>query len=103
MEAESCFSIRKNGSHSFSISQADDKYIIEAIKIKFDISNPIREIPLKSGKTLYLIESYKKATLLNIINFLDSGVLCKILYTVFIQYIKFYTKRHTLKNLKEKN
>ena len=32
IEAEGCFSIRKNNNHSFSIGQNDDIYLINAIK-----------------------------------------------------------------------
>ncbi len=63
-EAEGCFSIRENRNHSFSISQLNDKYILEAIKIKFSISNEVRLIP-KYGD-FYLIEVYRMETLLTI-------------------------------------
>jgi len=36
-EAEGCFSIRQNGSHSYSIAQKEDEAIIKAIKNFFHI------------------------------------------------------------------
>jgi len=65
IEAEGCFSIREiSNSHSFSISQNNDKYILEAIKINFDIKNDIRKINNK----FWFIEIYRKFTLIKIIN-----------------------------------
>ena len=64
IEAEGCFSLRKNGNHSFSIGQNDDKYLIEAIKAYFNASNIVRN----SYGRFYSIEIYRKKSLLNIIN-----------------------------------
>jgi hypothetical protein len=65
IEAEGCFSIReKSNNHSFSISQNNDKYILEAIKNHFDIKNEIRKINNK----FWFIEIYRKLTLIKIIN-----------------------------------
>jgi len=64
IEAEGCFSLRKNGNHSFSIGQNDDKYLIEAIKAYFNASNIVRN---PYGR-FYSIEIYRKKSLLNIIN-----------------------------------
>ena len=65
IEAEGCFIIRdKSNNHSFSISQNNDKYILEAIKNHFDIKNEIRKINNK----FWFIEVYKKLTLIKIIN-----------------------------------
>lgn len=65
IEAEGCFSIRdKSNNHSFSISQINDKYILEAIKNHFDIKNEIRKINNK----IWFIEIYRKLTLIKIIN-----------------------------------
>lgn len=88
-EAESCFSIRKNGYHSFSISQVNDSYLIEAVKLKFNLTNKIREIYLDSGKTLYSIETYKREKLLDIIEFFDRPDLAKFKGEKLISYIKF--------------
>ena len=64
IEAEGCFSIRKNSYHSFSIGQNDDFYLINSIKNFFDISNKIRN---PYGK-FYSLEVYKKDKLKFIIN-----------------------------------
>jgi Cytochrome C and Quinol oxidase polypeptide I/LAGLIDADG endonuclease len=65
IEAEGCFSIRdKSNNHSFSMSQNNDKYILEAIKNHFDIKNEIRKINNK----FWFIEIYRKLTLIKIIN-----------------------------------
>jgi Cytochrome C and Quinol oxidase polypeptide I/LAGLIDADG endonuclease len=65
IEANGCFSIRNvSNNHSFSIKQTNDKNILDAIKIHFDINNKIRKINNKS----WLIEIYKKLYLIKIIN-----------------------------------
>ena len=56
IEAEGCFSIRKNNNHSFSIGQNDDIYLINAIKQFFGVANAIRNPYLN----FYSIEIYKK-------------------------------------------
>lgn len=65
VEAEGCFSLRKNGNHSFSIGQNDDKYIIEAIKTIFKMNSVVRN----PYSNFYSIEVYKKDTLFGIISF----------------------------------
>jgi hypothetical protein len=65
IEAEGCFVIRdKSNNHSFSICQNNDKYILEAIKIHFDIKNQIRKINNK----FWFIEIYRKWILIKILN-----------------------------------
>lgn len=64
VEAEGCFSIRKNSYHSFSIGQNDDKYILDKIQSHFNITNQVRKI----GDRFWLIEVYKKLVLINIIH-----------------------------------
>lgn len=63
IEAEGCFSIRQNNSHSFSIGQNDDKYLIDAIRNHFSIQSQTRN----PYKTFWLIETYRVSTLHNII------------------------------------
>jgi hypothetical protein len=63
IEAEGCFSIRQNNSHSFSIGQNDDKYLIDAIRKHFSIQSQTRN----PYKTFWLIETYRVSTLHNII------------------------------------
>lgn len=66
IEAEGCFSIRKNKQTSFSISQNKDIYILNVIKTYFNAANVIRT-PYKN-KSFYSLEIYKKDILLKIIN-----------------------------------
>ena len=66
IEAESCFSIRKNKNSSFSIGQNNDIYILNFIKKHFDISNMIRR-PYKD-KDFYFLEVYRKDVLKKIIH-----------------------------------
>lgn len=63
IEAEGCFSVRKNNNHSFSIGQNHDLYLIDAIKQFFGVTNKIRNPYSK----FYFLEIYKKQVLLNII------------------------------------
>nr|YP_009630848.1 hypothetical protein HM01MITGene05 [Hypsizygus marmoreus]QBZ73681.1 hypothetical protein HM01MITGene05 [Hypsizygus marmoreus] len=64
IEAEGCFSIRKNNVHSFSIGQNDDFYLINAIKQFVRATNIVRN---PYGK-FYFIEIYNKETLKQIID-----------------------------------
>jgi hypothetical protein len=64
IEAEGCFSIRKNKNHSFSIGQNSDLYLLNAIKKFFGISSKVRN----SHKDFYLLEIYKKEILDKIIS-----------------------------------
>jgi hypothetical protein len=65
IEAEGYFSIKNiSTNHSFSIQQSNDKYILNAIKNHFHIKNKIRKINNK----FWLLEIYKKSTLIKIIN-----------------------------------
>ena len=61
IEAEGCFCIRQNGSHSFSIGQNKDVQLIDAIRTYFKSSNKIRVIPkLESVDHFYLLEIANK-------------------------------------------
>ena len=64
IEAEGCFCLRKSNNHSFSIGLKNDKYLLEAIANKFNITNKIRVI----DQDFYFLEVYKKSVLLNISN-----------------------------------
>ena len=64
IEAKGCFSIRVNENHSFSIGQNEDFYLLDNIKIFFNLSVMVKN----PYKKVYLIESYKKETLNRIIN-----------------------------------
>ena len=65
IEAEGSFSIRTiSNNHSFSIGQNDDKFILDKIKNHFYITNQVRKI----NDRFWIIEVFKKSTLINIIN-----------------------------------
>jgi cytochrome c oxidase subunit 1 len=64
IEANGCFSIRVNNNHSFWIRQNQDFYLLENIKLFFNLSVMVRN----PYKKLYIIETYKKETLSTIIN-----------------------------------
>lgn len=64
IEAEGCFSIRKDNNHSFSIGQNDDLYLINAIKQFLGATNIVRN----PKSNFYFIEIYKKEILKTIIN-----------------------------------
>lgn len=63
IEAESCFCLRKSNNHSFSISQKNEKDLLEYIKIYFDVKTIIR--CLKND--LWLLETYRRSSLNNVI------------------------------------
>ena len=64
IEAEGCFSMRKNGHHSFSIGQKNDIFILNFIRNYFSIEAKIRS----PYRDFYSIETYNKSTLINVIN-----------------------------------
>ena len=64
IEAEGCFSIRKNNNHSFSIVKNDDFYIINRIKEYIKSTNIVRN----PYGNFYSLEIYKKETLKQITN-----------------------------------
>jgi autonomous glycyl radical cofactor GrcA len=64
IEAEGCFSIRKNNYHSFSIAQKDEEELINSIKLYFDIQSKVRN----TKGNMWSVETYRKSTLLNLIN-----------------------------------
>ena len=66
IEAEGCFSIRKNKNTSFSIAQNNDIYLLNNIKTHFTISNVIRKPYI--NKEFYSLEVYKKDVLNKIID-----------------------------------
>lgn len=63
IEAEGCFSIRQNNNHSFSIGQNNDKYLIDSIRMHFQIQSLTRN----TTKNFWVLETYRKVTLFNII------------------------------------
>lgn len=63
IEAEGCFSIRTKGTVSFSIGQNEDLYLIESIGSYFNATTKA----YNKHKNFYLIEIYRKSTLLKII------------------------------------
>jgi hypothetical protein len=85
-EAESCFSIRKNGYHSFSIGLNNDKYLIEAIKVFFHIDNKVRN----PSTNFYCIEVFKKTKLMSIINHFDKYSFLGHKLSQFLLFKKFF-------------
>lgn len=63
IEAESCFCIRKNNNHSFSISQKNEKDLLEYIKLYFDVKTSIRCLK----KDIWILETYRRSSLNNIV------------------------------------
>lgn len=63
IEAEGCFSIRQNNNHSFSIGQNKDKHLLDAIRSYFHIQSLTRN----TAKNFWVIETYRKSTLHNLI------------------------------------
>jgi len=64
IEAEGCFSIRANKNHSFSIGQNDDYYLLENIKVFFNLNVMVRN----PYKDFFSLETYNKDTLNRIID-----------------------------------
>lgn len=81
IEAEGCFTIRQNKNYSFSISKKNEYYLINKIKDHFEITTKISE---KRG--IYILETYKKSTLYNIIKHCETYPL---LGEKFISFNKF--------------
>ncbi len=69
IEAEGCFSTRSIGTSSFSIGQNDDLYLLEQIRIFFCIDSKVRLVKQKIGSTknFYMLETYSKASIQNMI------------------------------------
>jgi hypothetical protein len=63
IEAEGCFCLRKNNNHSFSISQKNEKDLLEYIKIYFDVKSTIR----CPKNDLWILETYRRSSLNNVI------------------------------------
>jgi hypothetical protein len=63
VEAKGCFSIRKNGNHSFSIGQNNDRYLLYMIKTYFNLTVSVKN----PYNNFFVIETYKKLTLKKII------------------------------------
>ena len=59
IEGEGCFSLRKTGVASFSISQKGDRYLIAALRDYFGATNSVRQV----GDELFLWECYKRSVI----------------------------------------
>jgi len=84
IEAKGCFSIRKNNSHSFTLGQKNDYHLIRFIKAHFDIESNIR----KSKGNMWILETYRKSTLINIINHCNEYPLLGDKYLSLIKFKK---------------
>jgi cytochrome c oxidase subunit 1 len=63
VETKGCFSIRKNGDHSFSIGQNNDHYLLCMIKTYFNLTVSAKN----PYNNFFVIETYRKLTLKEII------------------------------------
>ena len=92
IEAESCFSVR-NAPHydvySFAIGQNHDKYLIESIKLYFQTDNSNPHIVRNPNKNFFLLEIYRKETLLSIFSHLS---LYPLLGNKHSQALTFFSK-----------
>ena len=93
-EAEGCFCIRSNGSHSFSISQKGGYEVLTAIKKSFKIPNKVR-----STSQLYFLETYAGSILQNICYFYSSPNVIGLLGEKQIQYKVFRASLEKKKKL----
>lgn len=64
-EAESCFSNRISGKHSVSVSQKNEKEIIDAVKTRFALPNKV--IEKRCGT--YIIETYNRKSIDRLLEF----------------------------------
>jgi hypothetical protein len=88
IEAEGCFSLRQNNNHSFSISQKNEQYLIEAIRVQLNASNKVRKVK----ENVYILEIYKIDTLLAIRELIKDYPLIgekKESYLKFFEHDKF--------------
>ena len=84
IEAEGSFSLRIRKNHSFNIGQKNEKFLIEYIKTHFKIQSQVRCIK----PNFWIIETYRKSTLLNIIEHCDKYPLLGQKYSSFIKFKK---------------
>lgn len=89
IEAEGCFSIRKNNNHSFSIGQINELYLIESIKIYFKIQSKIHFLKKRKDMSFFFLETYRRSTLINIIEHLDKYPLLGEKYNSYQKFKKF--------------
>lgn len=91
IEAAGCFSIRKVNSCSFSIGQKDDIMVIEQIHKYFLITSKIRKIETHKG-IFFLIETFKKTNILDIIQHIENYPLLGQKKISFINFKNFIIK-----------
>lgn len=85
IEAEGCFCIRENKNYSFSIAQKNEKELIEYIKTYFLIESKVRLMK----DDIWCIETYRKSTMINIINHCE---VYPLLGQKYVSYILFKKK-----------
>ena len=85
IEAEGCFTLRKNNFHSFNIAQKNETELLEYIKKYFEIQSKVR----KTKGNIGVLETYRKSTLINIINHCSEFPL---LGEKYLSFILFKTK-----------
>lgn len=84
IEAEGCFCIRENKNYSFSITQKNEKKLIEYIKTYFLIESKVKLMK----DDFWSIETYRKSTLINVINHCEEYPLLGQKYVSFTLFKK---------------
>jgi hypothetical protein len=85
IEARGIFNIRNNNNSSFSIGQNNDYYLINNIKDYFYIN-----VKLKNKNDYYVVETYKKVNIENIINHCNHYPLLGEKAQAFNKFIKMF-------------
>jgi hypothetical protein len=83
IEAEGCFCLRQKNNHSFSIGLKNDYFILDNIKTHFYIQTKIRN----TKGNVWILETYRISTLINIINHCIHYPLLGDKRTSFIKFI----------------
>lgn len=87
IEAEGCFTLRNtSNNHSFSIGQKNDKYILDNIKNKFNLTTQVRNIENK----FWFIEVSRKSTLIDIIDHCNTYPLLGAKILSFYKFKDFF-------------
>ena len=84
IEAEGCFCLRQNKNNSFIIAQKNEKELMEYIKKHFEIQSKVRCVK----DNIWIIETYRKSTFLNIIKHCNEYPLLGQKYLSFSKFKK---------------
>jgi LAGLIDADG endonuclease len=72
IEAEGCFSTRSIGTSSFGIGQNNDLYLLELIRVFLEIPSKVRLVNQNKGGPFYMLETFNKESIHNIIKHLQN-------------------------------